>query len=187
MIDSVERFLKVKENTNCTFTIIKGISYIFKHNQQNHACGMVVPETGFYLLLYICLESSITYYTSVSPISFKIMGVEKLVYSYWKSLDLLICTKVTRAIYTPCEKDRLVSRVRGAVTWSEIHFNALDIIPSLPGAPSFNCKIFFLLLILQQGIRKMTYYLVGVWNLCNLCLVAGFWMPMWVQYLQNNH
>ena len=97
MINGVERFLKVKDNTNCTFTIIKGISYICKHNQQSHVCGMVVLETKlfFYLFLYICLESPTTYYTSVSLILLKIMGVEKLVYSYWKSLDLLLCTKVT--------------------------------------------------------------------------------------------
>ena len=52
MINSVERFLKVKENTNCTFTIIKGISYIFKHNQQSHVCRMVVPETKLFFIYY---------------------------------------------------------------------------------------------------------------------------------------
>ena len=55
---------------------------------------------------------------------------------------------------TPCENDRLVRRVKGIATWSDIHFNPLDIIPSLPGAPSFNCAIIFFTSESSTGLRK---------------------------------
>ena len=35
-----------------TITIIEGISYIFKHNQQSHLCGMVVPEIKLFFIYY---------------------------------------------------------------------------------------------------------------------------------------
>ena len=52
MINGVKRFLKIKENTNCTFTIIKGISYIFKHDQQSQICGVVVSKAKLIFVYY---------------------------------------------------------------------------------------------------------------------------------------
>ena len=55
---------------------------------------------------------------------------------------------------TPCEKDRLVRRVKGVAIWSEIHFNPLDNIPSLPWAPSFHCAMIFFTSGSLTGLRK---------------------------------
>ena len=52
MINGVKRFLEIKENANCTFAIIKGISYIFKHDQQSHICGMVVSKAKLVFIYY---------------------------------------------------------------------------------------------------------------------------------------
>ena len=50
MIDGVKRLLNIKQNTNCT--LIKGISYILKHDQQSHICGVVVSKAKLIFVYY---------------------------------------------------------------------------------------------------------------------------------------
>ena len=56
MIIGVKRFLEIKENTSCTFAIIEGISYVFKHDQQSHICGVIVSKAK--LILFVMSHSS---------------------------------------------------------------------------------------------------------------------------------
>ena len=52
MINGVKCFFEVWENTNCTFSIVKGIPYIFKHDKQSHICGVVIPKAKLILIHY---------------------------------------------------------------------------------------------------------------------------------------
>ena len=133
MINSVKRFLKIKENTNCTFSIIIGISYIFKHNQQSHIWGVNVSEA---------IKIFIYYFTFLEKAQQP--AIHQFLQYFWKLWEQRNWSVVTeghwvfalyevdtRAIFgsmgnTPCENDMLVRRVKGVAIWSEIHFNPLD-------------------------------------------------------------
>ena len=67
MINGVKRFFEIKENANCTNAIIKGISYIFKHDQ--HVEWLFLkPNCFLFIILHLLRKLSNLFYISFSSI-----------------------------------------------------------------------------------------------------------------------
>ena len=117
------------------------------------------PNCFLLIILHLLTKLNNLLYISFSSI-FENIGSREIGLQLLKIIGSFALYKCdTRATFsslgnTPCENDRVVRRVNGVATWSDIHFNPLDIIPSLPGAPSFNCAIIFFTSESSTGLRK---------------------------------
>ena len=102
MINGVKHFLEIKENANCTFAIIKGISYIFKHDQQSHICGMVVSKAKLvFIYHFIFVEKT------QQPVIYQFLQY------FWKYGD----TKRTPHILAWWELESDVLSQKGQFSW----------------------------------------------------------------------
>ena len=78
-------FLQIKENTNFTFAVIKGISYIFKHIQQSHVYGMVVSEGSLISIHHITFVHKTQQKKSLPALAMDWSALKTL--SLWESAD----------------------------------------------------------------------------------------------------